>query len=111
MQAADIFMSLHSSSLYYMAVCTCSNKAQLIRIDPASGQLKWDQSIGRDTFASEVRSCSVCHEKAMQPAKVPGTNTWARPLEAVLIHSTANADREFHAKLDMYITDLATSPG
>eukprot|EP00775_Hariotina_reticulata_P004194 gene4194-4442_t len=33
-----------------------SNKAQLIRIDPASGHLSWDQSIGRDTFASEEKA-------------------------------------------------------
>jgi hypothetical protein len=32
----------------------CSPKAQLIRVDPSSGSLTWDETVGRDTFDDEV---------------------------------------------------------
>ena len=36
----------------------CSTRAQLVRIDAESGELKWDQAVGRDTFENEVRVAS-----------------------------------------------------
>jgi hypothetical protein len=37
-----------------LLACFCSTKAQLIRVDSESGELKWDQAVGRDTFENEV---------------------------------------------------------
>ncbi|KAF8060490.1 SAC9 [Scenedesmus sp. PABB004] len=41
---------------YIIAKPASSPRAQLIRIDPESGVLKWDQAVGRDTFANEAEA-------------------------------------------------------
>jgi hypothetical protein len=37
-----------------LLACCYSTRAQLIRVDPESGELKWDQAVGRDSFENEV---------------------------------------------------------
>ncbi|KAF6264364.1 hypothetical protein COO60DRAFT_1698391 [Scenedesmus sp. NREL 46B-D3] len=48
---------------YIVAKPAHSSKAQLIRIDPESGVLKWDQAVGRDTFDNEAEALAYLQEQ------------------------------------------------
>uniref|UniRef100_A0A383VGT2 WW domain-containing protein n=1 Tax=Tetradesmus obliquus TaxID=3088 RepID=A0A383VGT2_TETOB len=48
---------------YVIAKPAHSFKAQLIRVDPESGVLKWDQAVGRDTFDNEAEALAYLQDQ------------------------------------------------
>ncbi len=45
----------HARSPEFVSSCACSPTAQLVRIEPQSGDLQFSHAVGRDVFDSEVR--------------------------------------------------------